>query len=465
MGSHSTTGYVNDVPYAFSFSRELAPAWLDFVVTLSGFEPPSRARGFRWCELGCGQGVTAAIMAGTNPTGDFHGIDVFLPHIAQACRLRDSAGITNLTLHALDFATAADVDLPPFDYIVAHGVYSWIDSRGRTDLRRFIDRHLKPGGVVFISYNSMPGWANDTPFQYLVREIAATRPGDSVEQFFDAMKLIAAFTAAGAPALTNSLMGTTGIERLKESLSRNYFAHEFLPPAWQPLYVTQVRAEMASIDLLPAGSASVRDNFDSFVLRPDARAALAALPHGDLRELARDFFLNERFRRDVFVRGRGARRLDDAKRAQRLAESVLDLQRPAPLVEYAMATEAGHLTFDNPAARAIVDAIGPGPKRLAEIHANGSLRAGLLASALALFAANEIRSVESTSVDVGRLNGALMEHVNGTDPLRVLALPIGTGLAVPTDLPGALRRAATIPDDLLPWSDFFRRYREYRLAR
>jgi len=87
------------------------------------------------------------------------------------------------------------------------------------------------------------------------------------------------------------------------------------------------------------------------------------------------------------------------------------------------------------------------------------IRIHRLASALALCAANEIRPVEPTSADVGRLNTALMEHVNGTDPLRVLALPTGTALAVPTDLPGAMRRGATIPGDLLPWSDFFRRYR------
>lgn len=458
MGSHSATGYVDDVPYAFSFTRELAPAWLDSVVTLSGFEPPPRASGYAWCELGCGHGGTAAIIAGTHPTGEFHGIDVFLPHIEQARRLRDSAGIHNLTLHALDFASAIDIDLPSFDYIVAHGVYSWIDPRGRADMRQFIDRRLKPGGVVFVSYNSMPGWANDTPFQYLVRNIAATLPGDSIEQFFEAMKLISAFTAAGAPALTNSFMVTTGIEQLEELLSNNYFAHEFLPPAWQPLYVTQVRAEMASIDLVPAGSASIRDNFDSFVLRRDARAALAALPHGDLRELARDFFLDERFRRDVFVRGGGARRLGDEERARRLAENVFDLQRPAHLVEYAMVTEAGRLTFDNPSAGAIVAAIGPGPKRLADISADGSSRADLLASALALFAAGEIRPVGPTSADVGRLNTALMAHVNGTPPLRVLALPTGTALAVPPDLPAALRAGGAMPDDLLPWSDFFRRY-------
>ena len=458
MGSHSATGYVDDVPYFFSFTRELAPAWLDFVVTLSGFEPPSSASDFTWCELGCGQGATAAILAGTHPTAEFHGIDAFSPHIEQARRLCDSAGIGNLTLHALDFASALDVDLPRFDYIVAHGVYSWIDPRGRADMRRFIDRRLKPGGLVYVSYNAMPGWANDTPFQYLVREIAATCRGDSVEQFLAAMHVITTFTAAGAPALTNSFMAATGLEHLRKTLPNVYFAHEFLPPAWQPLYVSQVRADMASIGLVPAGSACIRNNFDAFVLRGDARDALAAMPQGDLRELARDFFLNERLRRDVFVREGGPRRIGDAERAQRLSENVFDLQRPAREVEYALVTQAGRLTFDNHSARRIIDAIGPGPKRLVDVSEDGGTRADLLASALALFAANEIRPVRPTLADVGQLNQALIDHIGGTEPLCFLALPSGTALAIPAALPQAMRDGAAMPDDLLPWSDFFHRY-------
>ena len=456
MGSHSATGYVDDVPYAFSFTREVAPAWLDFVATLSGFGTPSRTGGFAWCELGCGQGVTAIVLAGTHPAGEFHGIDAYAPHIRNARRLSEAAGVTNLALHALDFASAVDIDLPRFDYIVAHGVYSWIDSRGREDLRRFVDRRLKPDGLVFVSYNAMPGWALDAPFQFLLREVAATHAGDSIAQFGAAMKVADALAAADAPALTRSPMLTFGVERLRKTLPESYFAHEFLPPAWQPLYVSQVRAEMAGIGLVPAGSGTVRNNFDSFVLRRAARDALAALPAGDLRELARDFFLNQRLRRDVFVRADGARRLGDEERSRRLAESVFDLQQPAGLVEYAMTTEAGRVDFANHTARAIVAALDAGPAPLTEV-AGGHSRRELLASALALCAANDIRPVGPDSADVGRLNAALIDHVERTETPRFLALPHGTAVSVPPALPRALRDGSAVPDELLPWLEFLDR--------
>ena len=62
-------GYVADVPYVRAFIHELAPAWLDHVAVISGLVPPAREGGFAWCDLGCGQGVTAAMLAAMHPGG------------------------------------------------------------------------------------------------------------------------------------------------------------------------------------------------------------------------------------------------------------------------------------------------------------------------------------------------------------------------------------------------------------
>jgi 2-polyprenyl-3-methyl-5-hydroxy-6-metoxy-1,4-benzoquinol methylase len=86
-GSSELAGYVTDVPYVYGFKPMLAPAWLDLVAVLGGVAPPARDRGFAWCDLGCGQGVTAAILAATHPTGTFHGIDAMPAHIEHAARL------------------------------------------------------------------------------------------------------------------------------------------------------------------------------------------------------------------------------------------------------------------------------------------------------------------------------------------------------------------------------------------
>ena len=112
-GSSKLAGYVTDVPYVYGFKPMLAPAWLDLVAVLGGVSPPARNEGFAWCDLGCGQGVTAAILAGTHPTGTFHGIDAMPAHIEHAARIAAEADAPNAQFHAVDFAGARSLPLPP----------------------------------------------------------------------------------------------------------------------------------------------------------------------------------------------------------------------------------------------------------------------------------------------------------------------------------------------------------------
>jgi 2-polyprenyl-3-methyl-5-hydroxy-6-metoxy-1,4-benzoquinol methylase len=139
-------GYVADVPYLRAFIHELAPAWLDHVALVSGLVPPEREGGFAWCDLGCGQGVTAAMLAVMHPAGVFHAIDAMPEHIDHGREFAAEAGAHNVEFHAADFATAGDLPFPQFDYIVAHGVYSWVGPKVRADIRSFIVRHINPGG-------------------------------------------------------------------------------------------------------------------------------------------------------------------------------------------------------------------------------------------------------------------------------------------------------------------------------
>ena len=165
--STSDIRYVTDVPYITGFTSELAPEWLDLVATINGFAAPQRKDGFTWCELGCGPGMAPIIFAATHPEAEFHGIDAMPDHIARGKAIADKTGIGNLTLHALDFEKAHALDLPQLDYIVAHGVYAWIDEAAAASMRRFLARHLTPRGLVYVSCNYKPRCATDGPFQLL----------------------------------------------------------------------------------------------------------------------------------------------------------------------------------------------------------------------------------------------------------------------------------------------------------
>ncbi|WP_395014728.1 class I SAM-dependent methyltransferase [Dongia sp.] len=446
--------YVTDVPYIAGFTAELAPEWLDLVATINGFAAPARADGFAWCELGCGPGMAPIIFAATHPEGEFHGIDAMPDHIARGEAVASRAGIGNLTLHALDFETACGRDLPQFDYITAHGVYAWIDETAAASLRRFIERHLKPGGLVYISYNSMPGWASDGPFQHLLYALAEDGAGDSIARFAAAAEAAEKLREAGAAALAASPTAV-GFKDERAKRPEAYFAHEYLCPAWRPRYVDEVRRDMAAIGLSPVGSATLRDNFDSFVLRAKAREALEAIADPDRRELARDYFMFQRFRRDVF--GLSPRPLDDDERRAGLFATTFALLRPPSLVEYKMTTEAGDLAFDNPVARGLVAKLGAGPRRLQDCLEPGADAQDLLANTLSLCCSGAVRPVAARAAPVDRLNTVLLEALDANNETTFRVMPHGTALRFDGQILVALRDGKPLPDKVAPWVEFLNR--------
>jgi trans-aconitate methyltransferase len=447
--------YVTDVPYIAGFTTELAPEFLDLVAVINSFAPPERKDGFAWCELGCGPGMAPIIFAATHPEGQFHGVDAMPDHIARGAAIAGKAGIGNLTFHALDFEKARALDLPRFDYIVAHGVYAWIDEEAAASLRRFVDRHLKPGGLVYVSYNAMPGWASDGPFQHLLYALAEGGAGDSIARFGGAATMVEDLRKAGAAALAASITAV-GFAEERAKRPEAYFAHEYLAPAWRPRYVDEVRREMAEIGLAPVGSATLRDNFDSFVLRAKAREALAAIADPDRRELARDYFMFQRFRRDVY--GRAPRPIDDDERRERLFGMSFALMRPASLVEYKMTTEAGDLAFDNPVARGLVAKLAEEPRTLRDCLEPGSDAQDLLANALSLCCAGLLRPVAMRAAPVDRLNTVLLEALNAKTEATFRVMPRGTALRFDGQILVALRDGKELPEAVAPWVEFLRRF-------
>jgi len=446
-------GYTTEIPYLRDFKPMLAPAWLDHVALVAGVEPPARRSDFAWCDLGCGQGVTAAILAATHPAGLFHGIDAMVVHIEHARRLAAETAIPNACFHSTDFADALELDLPPFDYIVVHGVYTWVDLASQRALLRFIDCRLKAGGLVYLGYNAMPGWACDLPFQKLVRRFGAVSPGDDAARIAATTATICALATSGVPSLASSYLARE-LEQRPEDYPAAYLLHELMPAAWQPLYVTEVRAAMATIGLIPVGSATLKENFDWMVLSEAARKTLDTISEPDTRELVRDFFLDQRFRCDVFARHN--QRLDRDERARRLLSSTFALARPLPAISYSTASSAGAaIAYDNPATRAIVRALAAGP---------GSLRGGLAPDTaseeaqkalLTLCAAGDIMPVEPSSVGVTDLNRILCRRIDGPEEIRWLALPCGTAMEVDRGVMRLLRDTGEVDDMLFPgWPGF-----------
>ena len=133
-------GYVTDVGYTDHFHRETTPAWLAMAALLLGYRPPDLAKPFRYADLGCGNGLTALIVAATTPQAEVWAFDFNPAHIEAGRTMAAAAGLTNIRFEEASFAQIAampDDALPPFDFVVAHGVLTWL-SPENTKLRHLL---------------------------------------------------------------------------------------------------------------------------------------------------------------------------------------------------------------------------------------------------------------------------------------------------------------------------------------
>ena len=151
----STPNPYDEVPYP---SQSYASTYPDYLRThgiLRGMNPAAAAR-CRVLELGCGAGGNLLPMALTLPQSKFIGIDLAAEPILEGKRLIAAAGLTNITLLQGDVCNLT-ADLGRFDYIIAHGLYSWVPPAVREKLLAVIQASLTPNGVAFVSYNAQPG--------------------------------------------------------------------------------------------------------------------------------------------------------------------------------------------------------------------------------------------------------------------------------------------------------------------
>ena len=327
-------GYVADVDYTADFFRELSPEWLNFTCLLNGVEPVPLDAPFTYFELGCGQGVTLSILAASNPLGQFFGNDFMPSHIAAARQFATTAGIENLTLLEKSFAELANgavADLPQFDFITLHGVYTWINAENQAHIVRFINKYLKPGGIVYASYNAMPGWNAELPLKRLLLAHAALHPEKSAVQLDAATNFIEQFQLdqGGFFSQTNAL---PDLLALLKTRNPNYLAHEYLHTDTQPIYHVDIVKDFDAAKLNYIGSADLCYAYPSFYLNDEKRALVDAIANPPLRETLKDFFLNSYFRRDVFVRG--ARALSPARQRTLLGDLHLALLVPAAALRY-----------------------------------------------------------------------------------------------------------------------------------
>jgi SAM-dependent methyltransferase len=293
-------GYLTDVQYTGNFYQFLSPAWLAYIAAINGHAAPRLDGGFTYCELGCGKGLSSLLLAAMHPNGEFHACDFNAEHIAYADKLKAEAGIANVHFHAKSFAQMLEIELPAFDFIVLHGVYSWVPDSVRQEIRDFARSRLKPGGFLMASYNAMPGWAHLQPIRRMMQLHAEGVPGDSLEKARSAYAYVDALAKSGAGYFRTVGEAARHLGKVAEKDIR-YVAHEYLTPHGDPFYFADVEAAMAASGMHYAGSMTPANNYAELMIPEAFRARMPAVKSRAALEMHRDFIANTSFRADLFT--------------------------------------------------------------------------------------------------------------------------------------------------------------------
>jgi SAM-dependent methyltransferase len=433
-----TSGYVAEIDYTHGYYRELAPGLLDFALLLSGHEPPRRA-GMRYLELGFGQGVSVNVHAAA-VAGEFWGADFNPVHTANARTLAQSAG-SGARFFDDSFADLlARPDLPVFDYIVLHGVWSWVSDDNRRAIVEIIRRHLKVGGAVYMSYNTLPGWATAMPLRHMMT-LHAERAGSDAQgvvgRIDDSLAFGAKLAEVGARYFAANPTAKTRLDSIAGQ-NRNYVAHEYFNRDWAPMYFSDAHDWLSEAKLSYACAAPPLEQMDGFNLTPPQQEVMRGLTDTVLRETVRDYLLNQQFRRDVHTRG--ARRLAGLERQEILAELRVTLTTPAADCMAEVDAGLGKVGLKPEIYEPVIKALdddGGTPKRIGDLSKRKEL-AGLppatLFEALAVLVgsgrahpAQSEADIQAAAPRCAGLNKAILDRARFGGDTSVLASPVTGG--------------------------------------
>jgi SAM-dependent methyltransferase len=331
-----TLASYDELPYDSLALPETQPDVIAAMAHLHGFDAPDPRRA-RILELGCAQGGNLIPLAWRWPDCECVGIELARVQAAAGADFVARLGLPNVRILHGDLA-ALPTDLGAFDYIIAHGVYSWVSPAVQQALLDACRRHLSPRGLAYVSFNVAAGWAPLAPLRAALHahtEAALPAPARH-RQALGVLDRLAA--EASDPALRKEIAWLG-------SASPSYFFHEYLAEFNEPLAFSEFAARLDAHALRYVGEMgplhAVVELEDAWGLSPEGMAG---------RWLDAEATLDDtqgiRFRRALIARA-------DAPCAQPAAAARLDA-----LAFYADLASDEEIDLEAPGEQVFVNAAG-----------------------------------------------------------------------------------------------------------
>jgi SAM-dependent methyltransferase len=281
------------IPYASFAHAPSHPDQISTVAFLHGLRSPSPAK-CRVLELGCGTGANLIGVAYGLPESTAVGVDLAPTAIARARQTAHALDLNNVEFHVGDLCQLEDAGLGEFDYIVAHGLYSWVDHATRDALLDACRQHLAADGIAYVSFNTHPGGH----FRRALRELALwhardardpTELADRARALFGKLSELRADSDAWGALLASELPSLS-------TASVDHLVHDLLGEHWEPVWFAQFASAASVRGLAYVGEASFHRVSGPW--EPHVEDGLRELSGGDriAYEQIVDFMVWRRFR-------------------------------------------------------------------------------------------------------------------------------------------------------------------------
>lgn len=286
-------------PYASDAFYFSSPAHLQAVAHLYGVAAiaPERARVL---EIGCASGGNILPFALANPDARVVGVDLSALQIEQGQRVVEALGVPNLELRAMDLA-AIGSDMGEFDYIIAHGVFSWVPPDVREALLRVCRTNLSANGVAFISYNTYPGWKAGDIVRDAVMLHAHGLSND--QERVEAARAVVRMFNEGVAASNPLRAALATVTRVLDTLPDYYVAHEYLETFNAPCYFVEFVDLATRSGMEYLGEAQPHLELAStYGANVQLNLSLTALGRSKvMRQQYLDFLVGQNFRKSLLV--------------------------------------------------------------------------------------------------------------------------------------------------------------------
>ncbi len=289
----------DEVAYPSFTFPQTHPARLAALAKFYGMEA-ANVEACRVLELGCGDGANLLSLAYSLPNSEFVGIDLSAHHIAAAHETTKRLDLNNIEFHQADVTNVDCRQLGKFDFIIAHGLYSWVPDFVREAILTIYSECLAENGIGYISYNAYPGChLRQIGFEMLrYTTLGVTDPMEKVESGIENLLEIA--EATQDESVVRSILALE-YDQLIERVPSNVFHDEFAPIN-QPLYFHEFAAKIGEYGFQFLSEADPTSN-NNGKLNDNARKLLNSVGDDVIRrEQYFDFIRLTRFRRTLFCR-------------------------------------------------------------------------------------------------------------------------------------------------------------------